>query len=112
MAANEVYAVADSLVLPVASTVKSGDAVIVGGLYGVALVDAAAGADANYYTTVKFSGVYRFASFSGTLTVGQAVYITSAGALTTTASGNTLFGHAIKAKSASAAGEAWVRIFG
>lgn len=109
MALNEVYVDADSLVLPVANTVKSGDAVIVGGLTGVALKDAYAGEDGNYYTTVKFCGVFRL-TVTGTLTVGAAVYITSAGALNTTASGNTHFGYAIKAKSASGAGEAWVRI--
>ena len=111
MAANEVYAEAESLVLPVASTVKSGDAVIVGGLYGVALVDAYQGSDAAYYATVKFCGVFRF-QLAFTLTVGQPVYITSAGVLTATATSNTLFGHAIKAKTGATAGDAWVRIFG
>lgn len=111
MAANEVYAEAESLVLPVANTVVSGQAVIVGGLYGVALKDAYAGEDGNYYTTVKFCGVFRF-QLAFTLTVGQPVYITSAGALTATASGNTLFGHAIKPKTGAASGDAWVRIFG
>lgn len=111
MAANEVYADADSLVLPVASTVVSGQAVIVGGLYGVALKNAVLGEDGNYYTTVKFCGVFRL-TFTGTLTVGAPVYITSAGALTATATSNTLFGHAIKAKAASGAGDAWIRIFG
>ena len=109
MAANEVYADADSLVLPVASTVLSGAAVIVGSLTGVALKDATIGEDGNYYTTVKFEGVFRL-SVTGTLTVGLPVYITSAGALNVTASGNTLFGYAIKPKSASTAGEAWVKI--
>ena len=111
MAANEVYTEAESLVLPVASSVVSGQAVIVGGLYGVALKDAYQGEDAAYYTTVKFCGVFRLA-FTGTLTVGQPVYITSAGALTATATSNTLFGHAIKPKTASGAGDAWIRIFG
>jgi predicted RecA/RadA family phage recombinase len=127
MAANEVYAEAESLVLPVASTIKSGWPVVIGGLYGVALVDSAAGSDANYYTTVKFCGVFRFdisaaspiaplATLQGqALTVGQPVYITSGGVLTTTATSNTLFGHAIRAKSATtavAANEAYIRIFG
>jgi predicted RecA/RadA family phage recombinase len=111
MAANEVYEDGDSLVLPVANTVVSGQAVIIGGLYGVALKDATAGSDGNYYTTVKFCGVFRL-SIASALTVGQPIYITSAGALTTTATSNTLFGHAIKAKVGSSAGDAWIRIFG
>jgi predicted RecA/RadA family phage recombinase len=128
MAGNEVYSEAESLVLPVGSTIKSGWPVNVGALYGVALVDAATGSDGNYYTTVKFCGVFRFdMSLGGSsitplvtlagqaLTVGQAVYITSGGVLTTTATSNTLFGHAIRAKSATtavAANEAYIRIFG
>ena len=109
MAANEVYNDADSLVLPVASTVVSGAPVIVGSLVGVALVKATIGEDGNYYTTVKFEGVFRL-TVTGTLAVGAPVYITSAGALNVTASGNTLFGYAIKPKAASGAGEAFVKI--
>lgn len=128
MAINEVYTEAESLVLPVGSTIKSGWPVAVGGLYGVALLDAYQSADSNYYTTVKFNGVFRFdMSLGGSsitplvtlagqaLTVGQLVYITSAGVLTTVATSNTLFGHAIRAKSATtavAANEAYIRIFG
>ena len=111
MAANEVYEDGDSLVLPVANTVVSGQPVIIGSLYGVALKDAYAGEDGAYYTTVKFCGVFRL-TVAFTLTVGQAVYITSAGALTTTATSNTLFGHAIKAKASATSGESWIRIFG
>lgn len=127
MAANEVYSEAESLVLPVGSTIKSGWPVAIGGLYGVSLLDAYQAPDTNYYTTVKFCGVFRF-DMSGAspitplvtlagqaLTLGQAVYITSAGVLTTTATSNILFGHAIRAKSATtavAANEAYIRIFG
>lgn len=110
MAANEVYAQAESLVLPVASTVKSGDPLLIGAIKGVALKDAYAGEDGNYYTTVKFVGVFRL-TVTGTLTVGAAVYITSGGALNTTSAGNTLYGYAIKPKTASGAAEAWVRIW-
>lgn len=127
MAINEVYNKAESLVLPVGSTIKSGWPVIVGGLYGVAEVDAYVGEDAATYTTVKFNGAFRFDLSAASpitplvtlqgqaLTVGQPVYITSAGVLTTVATSNTLFGHAIRAKSATtavAANEAFVRIFG
>jgi predicted RecA/RadA family phage recombinase len=126
MAINEVYNKAESLVLPVGSTIKSGWPVVVGTLSGVAELDAYTGADAATYTTVKFNGAFRF-DMSGTaitplatlqgqaLTVGQAVYITSGGVLTTVATSNTLFGHAIRAKSATtavAANEAFIRLFG
>lgn len=128
MAANEIYDEAESLVLPVASTIKSGWPVAVGALYGVALVDAAAGSDGSYYTTVKFCGGFRFDMALGSgsitplvtlagqaLTVGQAIYITSAGVLTTVSTSNVLFGHALRAKTATTAvvaNEAFVRIFG
>jgi predicted RecA/RadA family phage recombinase len=128
MAANEVYNEAESLVLPVASTIKSGWPTIVGTLYGVSLLDSYQGPDTNYYTTVKFCGVFRFDMALGSssitplvtlagqaLTIGQAVYITSAGVLTTVSTSNTLFGHAIRAKAATTAvvaNEAFIRIFG
>lgn len=130
MAINEVYNKAESLVLGYGSTdpsVKSGFPTIVGTLCGVAETDSAKAADNNYYATVKFNGVFRFdmsASSPGTsldtlkglqLTIGQAVYITSAGVLNTTATSNTLFGHAIRAKTATtavAANEAFIRLYG
>jgi len=128
MAINEVYNKAESLVLPVSGlTIKSGWPVVVGGLYGVAEVDSYTGADASVYTTVKFNGAFSFDMSAASpitplvtlagqaLTVGQAVYITTGGVLTTTASTNTLFGHAIRAKSATTAvvgNKALIRIFG
>jgi predicted RecA/RadA family phage recombinase len=128
MAINEVYNKAESLVLPVSGlTIKSGWPVVVGGLYGVAEVDSYTGVDAGVYTTVKFNGVFNFDMSAASpitplvtlagqaLTVGQAVYITTGGVLTTTVGTNILFGHAIRAKSATtavAANEAFIRIFG
>lgn len=128
MAANKVYQEAESLVLPVASTIKSGWPVAIGGLYGVALLDAYQGVDSAYYTTVDFCGAFRFDMTLGSgsitplvtlagqaLTVGQAVYITSAGVLTTVNTSNILFGHALRAKTATTAvagNEALIRIFG
>ena len=128
MAINEVYNKAESLVLPVSGlTIKSGWPVVVGGLYGVAEVDAYTGPDAAVYTTVKFNGAFQFDMSAASpitplvtlqgqaLTVGQPVYITTGGVLTTTASTNILFGHAIRAKAATtavAANKAFIRIFG
>lgn len=127
MAINEVYNKAESLVLPVGSTIKSGWPVVVGTLTGVAEVDAYTGSDSSTYATVKFNGAFRFdmsaaspiaplATLQGqSLTVGQAVYITSGGVLTTTSTSNTLFGHAIRAKSATtavAANIAYIRLYG
>jgi hypothetical protein len=49
------------------------------------------------FASVSHVGVWEL-DVSGALTVGQAVYITGAGALTATATGNFLFGAAIRAK--------------
>lgn len=75
MALNEIYVDANELSLPVDSAVVSGDFVKVGDLVGVALADAKAGEDGNYYATVKMSGAFKIAFKSGdTFTVGQKAY--------------------------------------
>ena len=75
MALNEIYVDANELSLPVDSAVVSGDFVKVGDLVGVALVDAKAGEDGNYYATVKLSGAFKIAFKSGdTFDVGQKAY--------------------------------------
>jgi len=127
MAINEVYNKAESLELQVGSTIKSGWPVVVGTLSGVAEMDAAQASDTNHYTTVKFNGAFRFDMTGATpiaplatlqgqaLTLGQAVYITSGGVLTTTVGTNTLFGHAIRAKTATTAvagNVAFIRLYG
>lgn len=96
MALNEIYAVANSLVFPVADTVKSGDLVQVGQVVGVAEHDAKEGEDGNTYATLKLTGAFKFET-ADTASVGAKVYLTSAGAVTTTSTGNKLIGHAIKA---------------
>lgn len=60
MALNEIYNVANSLVFPVADTVKSGDLVQVGELVGVAEHDAKAGEDGDTYATLKLTGAFKF----------------------------------------------------
>ena len=72
MALNEVFKVGKSISLPVPADTASGDPVRVGVLNGHFHTITGIGADAG--------------------AVGKAVYITSAGVLTLTASGNKLFG--------------------
>lgn len=112
MALNEVYKEAESLSYPVNSAVKSGMFVVLGGIVGVAEIDAKEGEDGNHYATLRHIGV-----FTGTtaeaVAVGDALYLASAAtygtALTKTATGNKLVGYAIKAKGATA-GAVAVRI--
>lgn len=72
---------------------KSGDAVLVGSLFGVAAFDAAEGADVEINTT----GVYDVAKVSAQAwTVGAPIYWDVAAKLATTnAAGNTLIGVAL-----------------
>lgn len=109
MALNEIYTKADELVFPVASTVKSGNLVQVGQIVGVAQNDAVQGEDGNWYATLKLNGVFKLTT-AVAVTVGQAVYVTSAGVVNVTASGNKFIGHAIKAKTTSTAGDVYVRL--
>ena len=109
MALNEIYKDGNELVLPVASTVNSGDLVKVGALVGLAQKDAYAGEDGNYYTTLKFNGVAKVSTLVA-VTVGAAVYVTSAGVINVTASGNKFIGHAVTAKSTTTAGDIYVRL--
>ncbi len=109
MALNEIYKVASELVFPVASTVKSGDLVQVGQVVGVAQQDAVLGEDGSYYATLKLDGVFKLTT-SVAVTVGAAVYVTSAGVINVTASGNKFIGHAIKAKTTTTAGDVYVRL--
>lgn len=109
MALNEIYKDGNELVLPVASTVNSGDLVQVGALVGLAQKDAWAGEDGNYYTTLKFNGVVKVSTLVA-VTVGAAVYMTSAGVINVTASGNKFIGHAVTAKSTTTAGDIYVRL--
>jgi predicted RecA/RadA family phage recombinase len=109
MALNEIYKDGNELVLPVASTVKSGDLVQVGALVGLAQLNAAKGEDGNFYTTLKFNGVVKLSTLVA-VTVGAAVYMTSAGVINVTASGNKFIGHAVTAKSTTTAGDIYVRL--
>ena len=109
MALNEIYKDGNELVLPVASTVVSGALVQVGALVGVAQHDAKLGEDGNYYATLKLNGVFKVTT-SVAVTVGAALYLTSAGVVNVTASGNKFIGHAVTAKAGTSAGDVYVRL--
>ena len=85
----------EAITVPAPAAVKSGDLVIVGSLFGVAETDADSGAD----VALNTSGVFTLGKVSAQAwTVGARIYWDgTAGNATTTASGNTLIGHAISA---------------
>ena len=109
MALNEIYKDGNELVLPVASTVNSGDLVQVGQIIGVAQNDAVLGEDGNYYATLKMNGVFKLTT-SVAVTVGASMYVTSGGTINVTASSNKFIGHAVTAKSGTSAGDIYVRL--
>lgn len=106
MAKNLRYSHFDHVNLPVPEGTVSGDPVRVGAIAGVAKIDRQADGTA----TVWLDGSYDF-EVAGALTVGQVVYISTAGALTATAGTNNPFGVAAVAKG-SGTGIAEVAPFG
>lgn len=89
--------------LPVTADTKSDSPVVVGGIVGVALTDEGAGGNADGNATVGLGGVASLpVGTTTTVAVGGAIYITSAYALTPTATSNTLFGYALTAKGSTA----------
>lgn len=119
MATNEIFRDADHLSLPVPDGTVAGAPVRVGGLNGVATTDRAktdvapTNADGTLNTAYKFGGgnptgnasvllkgAHSFTVAFAIAAVGDPVYITGANALTATASGNQLYGHALTTKSA------------
>lgn len=93
MALNEIFKIGKSISLPVPANTKSGDPVRVGVLNGVAIVDEGTGFNKDNWTSVDLFGGHLFEiNGAGAATVGTAVYITSAGALTLTATSNKLYG--------------------
>lgn len=90
MALNEIFKVGKSISLPVPADTKSGEAIRVGVLNGVAIVDEGTGGNADGWTSVDMFGghLYELAGAE----VGDPVYIDSSGDLTLTASGNKLWG--------------------
>lgn len=121
MATNEIFRDADHLSLPVPAGTKAGDPVRVGGLNGVAETDRNEGAAADPVrgpavntnpvgcASVWLKGAHVFQSDFAVANVGDPVYVTPGGKLAGTASGNSLYGHALTTK-AAAAGPLTVRI--
>lgn len=122
MATNEIFKEANHLSLPVPDGTLAGKPLRIGILNAVAETDEG-GATAvvngitqitggvgnkDNFASVKFTGAWRL-TVTGALTVGQAVYITGAGALTATATGNFLFGAALRAKG-TGSGDVLVKI--
>lgn len=115
MALNEVFKEGNHLSLPVPNNTASGTPLRIGVLNAVAETDeggltavvngitqATGGVgNADNFASVSLVGAWDL-TVTGALTVGQAVYITGAGALTATATGNFLFGAALRAKGSGA----------
>lgn len=95
---NQRYTNALHISVPAPRDVKSGDAVRVGSICGVAVHDAPSGEK----VTIWLDGSYDLTVTGALATVGLPVYITSTGALNTTATGNYLFGIALGTKAAAA----------
>lgn len=124
MARNEVFRDADHLSLPVPANTVAGSPVLVGILRGVTQTDRAdstatpdplrgpkVNTNPDGYATVWLKGAHTFTVSFAIAAIGDPVYITPGGALTATASGNTLYGAALNVKAATA-GPLTVRIVG
>lgn len=129
MSTNEKLRQAQYLSLPVLAGKKAGDPVRVGGLNGVCQTDRAntsvamlnadgtpntaynaGGGNPDGYATVWLEGAAEFTVAFAVAAIGDPVYILADGsALTGTASGNNLYGHALSTK-AAASGPLTVRI--
>lgn len=89
--------------LPVTADTASGSPVVVGSLVGVALTKEGEGNNPDGYATVALDGrTEQPVTTTTAVAIGAPVYITSAYALTPTATSNTLFGYAITAKGTTA----------
>lgn len=89
---------------------KIHDLVKVGGKVGLIDDTPRQGEDGAWYATVDVWAQIRLGGVTGTFTDGQPVYLTGAGAITGTATGNSCIGYADRPKSAGAAGNLWVQL--
>ncbi|QAY69994.1 DUF2190 family protein [Xylanimonas protaetiae] len=96
MAKNITFRDVDSLTLPVPSGTLSGAPVAVGGIAGVALTSRDTAGNAT--VLISPSHVAEVTTADAVASVGLAIYVTSAGVVTTTATSNTLLGYALATK--------------
>ena len=96
-------------VLPVANTVKGGDFVRVGSFAGIAENDARLGEDGLYYSTIALEGIAHVPFSTTTAAIGDALYLTTGGAITKTAGTNKPIGIVTTVKTA-ADGDVWFRL--
>lgn len=101
MATNVRYAKGDNLSLPVPAGTKSGDAVRVGGLNGVAMTAISEGGNPTGSASVQLAGVFDVTVTGAVTNVGDPVYIAAGGGINVTNT-NPLFGHALASKAAAA----------
>lgn len=94
---NEAFVPASELSLPVPVGTVAGDPVLVGSLVGVAATDRGAGGNISTHASVLMDDRAYELDVNGAIAgVGTPVFIVAAdNSLTTTASGNTLFGHSV-----------------
>lgn len=93
MATNEIFKHGKSISLETKQDLKSGDPFRLGVLNGVAIVDEGTGFNAPGFVSADLFGGHLFEiSGAGAADVGSAVYISTAGDLSLTASGNKLYG--------------------
>lgn len=103
MAVNEVFKIGDATAQVVPAGTKSGAPVLGNGVVpGIALTDEGKGGNVTGEASVRNTGVWNFAVPEAIASKGAKVFIKADGALTTTATGNTLFGYAWGTKSAGA----------
>ena len=126
MAHNEVFKQGNHLSAPVAATVRAGDPLRIGIANAVAETDPGGTTDPNNvfngvaqntggvgnkpgWTSVSHEGVWRLEVVGALAGYGTAVYIKADNTLTATATGNFLFGYAVRAKG-TGTGDALVKI--
>lgn len=104
MALNEILEDADNISLPVATGTLPGVAVISGGLIGVTQTKEAEGGNKAGFASVTRKCSHSLPVTGALAAIGTPVYIPPAGgALTATATANTLFGYAGATKGAGTA---------
>lgn len=87
--------------IQVANTVQPNDLVAVGAVVGLAGDTPRKGEDGNYYTTVDTAALVRIDNVAIAFTDKAPVYITPGGAISGTATSNTLIGYADRPKSSA-----------